>query len=72
MRPYVPLQTQNDENNCNIESLQLYVVATAGAVLEIGTAAVSSALSFDKHVSQKNTSCVSRCRRIVVLFGACC
>jgi hypothetical protein len=40
-----PFHAQNDEPNGNIALLQLYVLAAADALLEIGTAV----LSLDEH-----------------------
>jgi hypothetical protein len=46
----------NYETNRNIELLQLYPVAAANALLEIGTAVIS----LDEHLSQTDTSCVPK------------
>jgi hypothetical protein len=55
-----PLHEQKDETNGNIEFLQPYPVVAADALLEIGTAIISALLSLDEHLSQTNTSCVTK------------
>jgi hypothetical protein len=49
------LHSQNDETKDSIEFLQPYHVVAADALLEIGTAVISTVLSLDEHLSQTNT-----------------
>jgi hypothetical protein len=51
----VSLHSLKDETKCNIEFSQPYPVFAADALLEIGTAAFSTVLSLDEHVSQTDT-----------------
>jgi hypothetical protein len=62
---------QNDKTYVNVELLLLYPAVAADALLVIGTAIISAALSLEEHLSQTNTS-VSRNvvnSRCTVIFG---
>jgi hypothetical protein len=46
-----PFHTQNNTANSNIEFLQLYPAVAADALLAVGMALISAALSLNEHLS---------------------
>jgi hypothetical protein len=48
------------ETNDSIKFLQPYPVVAADTLLEDGTTVILAVLSLDEHLSQTNTSCVSK------------
>jgi hypothetical protein len=62
---YTWIPSHTKQNQCNIEFLPPCPIVAADALLEIGTAVISDALSPDEHLSQTNISCVLKCYQSV-------